>query len=175
MEVINLHPEIKGQLVKLLSVRLCPPVSGQAAMDIMVNPPVPGEQSFEQFLRVSAVPGLSLPLPLPGPQVLRACSPGDTRGSSGRGGRPQEAKPEGAAGECWGGCGHLFPLPPPWVPRMGTQREGLCPESPGDSVPKLPGEWAAVILGHGPASGLSRHPQRLKWSIQTLLKNKYFH
>lgn len=53
MEVINLHPEIKGQLVKLLSVRLCPPVSGQAAMDIVVNPPVPGEESFEQFIRVS--------------------------------------------------------------------------------------------------------------------------
>ncbi|XP_057609664.1 alanine aminotransferase 2 isoform X1 [Chionomys nivalis] len=51
MEVINLHPEIKGQLVKLLSVRLCPPVSGQAAMDIVVNPPVPGEESFEQFIR----------------------------------------------------------------------------------------------------------------------------
>uniref|UniRef100_A0A8I6GJ17 alanine transaminase n=1 Tax=Rattus norvegicus TaxID=10116 RepID=A0A8I6GJ17_RAT len=51
MEVINLHPEIKGQLVKLLSVRLCPPVSGQAAMDIVVNPPVPGEESFEQFTR----------------------------------------------------------------------------------------------------------------------------
>ncbi|XP_014723469.1 alanine aminotransferase 2 isoform X1 [Equus asinus] len=51
MEVINLHPEIKGQLVKLLSVRLCPPVSGQAAMDIVVNPPVPGEESFEQFRR----------------------------------------------------------------------------------------------------------------------------
>lgn len=57
MEVINLHPEIKGQLVKLLSVRLCPPVSGQAAMDIVVNPPVPGEESFEQFSRVS-LPGL---------------------------------------------------------------------------------------------------------------------
>ncbi|KAB0368196.1 hypothetical protein FD755_019962 [Muntiacus reevesi] len=51
MEVINLHPEIKGQLVKLLSVRLCLPVSGQAAMDITVNPPVPGEESFEQFSR----------------------------------------------------------------------------------------------------------------------------
>uniref|UniRef100_A0A8P0PG55 alanine transaminase n=1 Tax=Canis lupus familiaris TaxID=9615 RepID=A0A8P0PG55_CANLF len=51
MEVINLHPEIKGQLVKLLSVRLCPPVSGQAAMDIVVNPPVPGEESYEQFHR----------------------------------------------------------------------------------------------------------------------------
>uniref|UniRef100_A0A5F8H3G7 alanine transaminase n=1 Tax=Monodelphis domestica TaxID=13616 RepID=A0A5F8H3G7_MONDO len=51
MEVINLHPEIKEQLVKMLSVRLCPPVSGQAAMDIVVNPPVPGEESFEQFNR----------------------------------------------------------------------------------------------------------------------------
>lgn len=61
MEVINLHPEIKGQLVKLLSVRLCPPVSGQAAMDIVVNPPVPGEESFEQFSRVSPLcPVLSL-------------------------------------------------------------------------------------------------------------------
>nr|XP_014333591.1 PREDICTED: alanine aminotransferase 2 [Bos mutus] len=37
MEVINLHPEIKGQLVKLLSVRLCPPVSGEAALEIGVN------------------------------------------------------------------------------------------------------------------------------------------
>nr|KAF6267091.1 glutamic--pyruvic transaminase 2 [Pipistrellus kuhlii] len=51
MEVVNLHPEIKGQLVKLLSVRLCPPVSGQAAMDIVVNPPRPGEESFAQFVR----------------------------------------------------------------------------------------------------------------------------
>lgn len=55
MEVINLHPEIKGQLVKLLSVRLCPPVSGQAAMDIVVNPPGPGEESFEQFMSVSGL------------------------------------------------------------------------------------------------------------------------
>lgn len=53
MEVINLHPEIKGQLVKLLSVRLCPPVSGQAAMDIVVNPPIPGEESYSQFIKVS--------------------------------------------------------------------------------------------------------------------------
>ena len=64
MEVINLHPEIKGQLVKLLSVRLCPPVSGQAAMDIVVNPPVPGEESFEQVIRVSTRdPAAALLLP----------------------------------------------------------------------------------------------------------------
>ncbi|XP_030060246.1 alanine aminotransferase 2 [Microcaecilia unicolor] len=51
MEVLNLHPEIQGQLVKMLSVRLCPPVSGQAAADVMVNPPTPEDESYEQFMR----------------------------------------------------------------------------------------------------------------------------
>lgn len=50
MEVINMDPEVKAQLVKLLSVRLCPPVAGQAAMDVIVNPPRPGEPSFPKFL-----------------------------------------------------------------------------------------------------------------------------
>ena len=76
MEVINLHPEIKGQLVKLLSVRLCPPVSGQAAMDIVVNPPVPGEESFEQFTRVS--PGACGPAGVPNASL----SPGVPLGGS---------------------------------------------------------------------------------------------
>uniref|UniRef100_H2ZRX1 alanine transaminase n=1 Tax=Latimeria chalumnae TaxID=7897 RepID=H2ZRX1_LATCH len=51
MEVIHLDPEVKAQLVKLLSVRLCPPVPGQAAMDVVVNPPQPGEESYEQFIK----------------------------------------------------------------------------------------------------------------------------
>ncbi|XP_027540730.1 alanine aminotransferase 2-like [Neopelma chrysocephalum] len=50
VEVIYLHPEIKGQLVKLLSARLCAQVSGQAAMDIVVSPPIPGEESYAQFI-----------------------------------------------------------------------------------------------------------------------------
>ncbi|ROL43840.1 Alanine aminotransferase 2 [Anabarilius grahami] len=49
MEVINMDPEVKAQLVKLLSVRLCPPLAGQAAMDVIVNPPQPDEPSFRQF------------------------------------------------------------------------------------------------------------------------------
>lgn len=49
MEVINMDPEVKAQLVKLLSVRLCPPLAGQAAMDVIVNPPQPDEPSFKQF------------------------------------------------------------------------------------------------------------------------------
>ncbi|XP_036391018.1 alanine aminotransferase 2-like [Megalops cyprinoides] len=51
MEVVNLDPDVKAQLVKLLSVRLCPPVAGQAAMDVIVNPPQPGEPSFPQFIK----------------------------------------------------------------------------------------------------------------------------
>ncbi|XP_075432392.1 alanine aminotransferase 2 isoform X1 [Ascaphus truei] len=51
MEVVNLHPDIRAQLVKMLSVRLCPPVSGQAAMDVVVNPPRPEEESYQQFMR----------------------------------------------------------------------------------------------------------------------------
>ncbi|XP_033897301.3 alanine aminotransferase 2 [Acipenser ruthenus] len=51
MEVINLEPEVRAQMMKLLSVRLCPPVSGQVAMDVVVNPPRTGEQSCEQFTK----------------------------------------------------------------------------------------------------------------------------
>ncbi|KAJ8340142.1 hypothetical protein SKAU_G00347750 [Synaphobranchus kaupii] len=51
MEVINLDPDVKAQLLKLLSVRLCPPVTGQAAMDVIVNPPQKDEPSYPQFLK----------------------------------------------------------------------------------------------------------------------------
>ncbi|XP_073416921.1 alanine aminotransferase 2 [Dendrobates tinctorius] len=54
MEVVNLHSDIKAQLVKMLSVRLCPPVSGQAAMDVVVNPPQADEESHQQFMQEKA-------------------------------------------------------------------------------------------------------------------------
>ncbi|XP_004079476.1 alanine aminotransferase 2-like isoform X1 [Oryzias latipes] len=50
MEIINMDEEVKAQLTKLLSVRLCPPVPGQALMDLVVNPPQPGEPSYERFI-----------------------------------------------------------------------------------------------------------------------------
>lgn len=56
MEVLNLDPEVKAQLVKLRSVQLCPPVSGQAAMDVVVNPPQPDEPSYKSFQQVSIAP-----------------------------------------------------------------------------------------------------------------------
>ncbi|XP_067107475.1 alanine aminotransferase 2-like [Osmerus mordax] len=51
MEVINLDPEVKVQLTKLVSVRLCPPVPGQALLDLVVNPPQPGEPSHATFIK----------------------------------------------------------------------------------------------------------------------------
>ncbi|KAK3534402.1 hypothetical protein QTP86_015246, partial [Hemibagrus guttatus] len=51
MEVINMDPEVKAQLTKLVSVRLCPPVPGQALMALVTNPPQPGEPSHTQFIK----------------------------------------------------------------------------------------------------------------------------
>ncbi|XP_076837655.1 alanine aminotransferase 2-like isoform X2 [Brachyhypopomus gauderio] len=51
MEVINMDPEVKAQLTKLVSVRLCPPVPGQALMAVVTNPPQPGEPSHAQFIK----------------------------------------------------------------------------------------------------------------------------
>uniref|UniRef100_A0AAY4E900 alanine transaminase n=1 Tax=Denticeps clupeoides TaxID=299321 RepID=A0AAY4E900_9TELE len=50
MEVINLDPAVKAQLTKLVSVRLCPPVPGQALLDLVVNPPQPDEPSYSTFM-----------------------------------------------------------------------------------------------------------------------------
>ncbi|CAL8280641.1 unnamed protein product [Lota lota] len=51
MEIINMDPEVKAQLTKLVSVRLCPPVPGQALMGLVVNPPQPGEPSYNNFIK----------------------------------------------------------------------------------------------------------------------------
>ncbi|KAI3374842.1 hypothetical protein L3Q82_021384, partial [Scortum barcoo] len=51
MEIINMDDEVKAQLTKLVSVRLCPPVPGQALMDLVVNPPQPGEPSYNNFIK----------------------------------------------------------------------------------------------------------------------------
>ncbi|XP_063155845.1 alanine aminotransferase 1 isoform X2 [Candoia aspera] len=49
MEVINMDPEVQQQLTKLVSVQLCPPVTGQILLDAMVNQPQPGDPSYKQF------------------------------------------------------------------------------------------------------------------------------
>ncbi|XP_054043592.1 alanine aminotransferase 2-like [Rissa tridactyla] len=50
VEVVNMDPEVKQQLAKLVSVRLCPPVSGQILLDAVVDPPKPGDPSYELFI-----------------------------------------------------------------------------------------------------------------------------
>ncbi|CAH6791100.1 Gpt [Phodopus roborovskii] len=49
VEVVNMDAEVQKQMGKLMSVRLCPPVPGQALLDMVVSPPVPSEPSFKQF------------------------------------------------------------------------------------------------------------------------------
>uniref|UniRef100_A0A8B9MMX9 alanine transaminase n=1 Tax=Accipiter nisus TaxID=211598 RepID=A0A8B9MMX9_9AVES len=49
MEVVNMDPEVQQQLAKLVSVRLCPPVPGQIVLDAVVDPPQPGDPSYELF------------------------------------------------------------------------------------------------------------------------------
>ncbi|XP_064805558.1 alanine aminotransferase 2-like isoform X1 [Oncorhynchus masou masou] len=51
MEVVNMDPEVKLQLTKLVSVRLCPPIPGQALLDLVVNPPQPDEPSYATFIK----------------------------------------------------------------------------------------------------------------------------
>ncbi|RZF44462.1 hypothetical protein LSTR_LSTR002235 [Laodelphax striatellus] len=48
-EVINMCPEVKAMLLKAISAMLCPTVLGQAVMDCVVNPPQPGEPSYDLF------------------------------------------------------------------------------------------------------------------------------
>jgi len=51
METYNINPGVKEQLVKLISTKLCPPILGQAAMDVAVNPPQPHEPSYDLFMK----------------------------------------------------------------------------------------------------------------------------
>lgn len=53
VEVVNMDAEVQKQMGKLMSVRLCPPVPGQALLDMVVSPPAPSEPSFKQFQAVS--------------------------------------------------------------------------------------------------------------------------
>lgn len=53
VEVVNMDPAVQQQMQKLMSVRLCPPVPGQALLHTVVSPPTPSDPSFAQFQAVS--------------------------------------------------------------------------------------------------------------------------
>jgi aspartate/methionine/tyrosine aminotransferase len=48
MELFGIHPAIKALVYKLASVQLCPNLPGQIAVDLMVDPPRPGDPSHER-------------------------------------------------------------------------------------------------------------------------------
>ncbi|BAP71656.1 probable alanine aminotransferase [Kluyveromyces marxianus] len=48
MELVGFSHEIRQVFLKLASISLCPVVTGQALVDLMVSPPKPGDASYEQ-------------------------------------------------------------------------------------------------------------------------------
>lgn len=50
VELINIDPQVRLMFQKSISAQLCPTTVGQAAIDVVVNPPKKGEPSYEQWL-----------------------------------------------------------------------------------------------------------------------------
>ena len=49
MELHHIDPFVQSQLYKLASSELCSGVVGQVMTSLMVNPPAPGDESYDQF------------------------------------------------------------------------------------------------------------------------------
>ena len=50
MELHHIDPYVQAQLYKLVSSSLCSGLAGQVMTSLMVNPPKPGEESYDQFV-----------------------------------------------------------------------------------------------------------------------------
>mmetsp|Transcript_5673 Transcript_5673/g.17294 ORF Transcript_5673/g.17294 Transcript_5673/m.17294 type:complete len:479 (-) Transcript_5673:522-1958(-) len=51
MELTGFSPEVKAQITKLVSIHLCSTLSGQICVALMMNPPKPGEPSYDTYLK----------------------------------------------------------------------------------------------------------------------------
>ncbi|TKS74939.1 Alanine aminotransferase 2 [Collichthys lucidus] len=49
MEVVNMDPEVMHYVETLLCTNICAPVTGQLALDLMANPPKPGDSSYDTY------------------------------------------------------------------------------------------------------------------------------
>jgi alanine transaminase len=49
-ELVNMDAGVMAMLNKSISAKLCPTVIGQACMDVVVNPPQPGEESYDDYI-----------------------------------------------------------------------------------------------------------------------------
>jgi alanine transaminase len=54
LETVNFDSGVEDLLQKMASIVLCPPVSGQIGVDLLVNPPTEGSPSYDVFARESA-------------------------------------------------------------------------------------------------------------------------
>lgn len=50
MQVMGVDGPVYEQLIKLWSINICSNVDGQVVLDLMVNPPKPGEPSYELYV-----------------------------------------------------------------------------------------------------------------------------
>ena len=48
-ELVGFDPEVQAQILKFISIMLCPPVIGQCLVQLMVDPPVEGDPSYELY------------------------------------------------------------------------------------------------------------------------------
>lgn len=48
-ELVNFDPQVQAEIYKFVSIMLCAPVIGQCLVELMVNPPKPGEPSHELY------------------------------------------------------------------------------------------------------------------------------
>lgn len=48
-ELVGFDKEVQAQIYKLVSITLCPPVIGQCLVELMVNPPKEGSESYELY------------------------------------------------------------------------------------------------------------------------------
>ncbi|BGP57841.1 alanine transaminase [Rhodotorula sphaerocarpa] len=48
-ELTNFHPEAEEQIYKLASIQLCPSLQGQIGVEVLVNPPKEGDESYPQW------------------------------------------------------------------------------------------------------------------------------
>lgn len=49
MELVGFDPSVEEVIYKLAAIQLCPVVMGQVGVELMVNPPQPGDASYEEF------------------------------------------------------------------------------------------------------------------------------
>ncbi|RMZ92010.1 hypothetical protein DV736_g736, partial [Chaetothyriales sp. CBS 134916] len=50
-ELVGFDGQVQKEIFKFISIMLCPPVIGQCLVELMVNPPKPGDPSFEIYDR----------------------------------------------------------------------------------------------------------------------------